>query len=333
MLDPIMSRRPKPAQVVQRIDALRTVSLAPPLPTKTLLRQGPDDAALTAEVKAYDLRPPPDTKVFPERTPRAPDRSYTERVDPSALKPAAAPTPSPQPAHRKPARERVAEKAKTEPASPPPPKPQPETEAAKPKPKPKAKTNPDPWKRPVPPPPPPVGPSWITAILMTGTATCLAFIAGIVVGASRNPDPVAIALAPAELPAQSVLQPTPEPAAPPPAPAPVAERAADLPAKPEVKPEPKPAAPPPSGLGDADSAFRYGLSELNAGRAHSAISALTRAVELNPAHANAHRSLGDAHKKASDVARAVRHYKIYLALRPQADDAPAVRAFVKQAGE
>lgn len=64
--------------------------------------------------------------------------------------------------------------------------------------------------------------------------------------------------------------------------------------------------------------FQIGDQALRRGQLDLAVKALTRATELNPAHADSHRRLGDALMASGDLESAARSYRILTALRPSA---------------
>ncbi len=123
----------------------------------------------------------------------------------------------------------------------------------------------------------------------------------------------------------SATVPTPVPAAPP------VLRSATPPEPEAAPPEtpPAPAAPSPPSFTDAEAAARFGHAELLAGAAESAAGALRQAVRLNPALADAHRDLGDAAAALGGTAEAARHYRMFLVLRPSAEAAERVRAWLR----
>ena len=184
-------------------------------------------------------------------------------------------------------------------------------------------------------------PSWAIAVMIAGTASCLAFVGGWFARGGAGPRPVSLSPKPrvplkptkptrpsiAEVPAVVSAKPTAPAVATQPAirpataGAPVLRSAALVPPKPPVE---EPAVRP--TFSDPEAAFTFAIGELSQQRRISAIAALRRALELNPAHADAHRRLGDALVASGDPRAAVRHYKMYLALRPEAADSDLVRA-------
>lgn len=63
-------------------------------------------------------------------------------------------------------------------------------------------------------------------------------------------------------------------------------------------------------------------------KADAAIAAYTKALELEPGLAAAERGLGISYAAKEQDARAVRHYRRYLELEPDADDADEVKAII-----
>jgi serine/threonine protein kinase len=188
------------------------------------------------------------------------------------------------------------------------------------------------------------GPTWGAAGLLTIAATCAAFLAGLLVGRSQmeTPIPVPTRAAVVSEPSKEVWivdrsSERPPSAAPQPS-APVPDQGAAAPAAKEPEPLAKamsnvePKTTPPSHFADANAAFVYGELLINEGKYRPAIDVLNRALELNPAYADAHRKLGDAHAGVGETDRAAKHYKSYLALRPAAPDATEVRRLLKDMG-
>jgi len=95
----------------------------------------------------------------------------------------------------------------------------------------------------------------------------------------------------------------------------------------EVPVVPAPPVPRPK---DAREALALGDQLLAAERYREAIGAFNRVLELNPAHADAHRKLGDALARLGELDAAALHYKSYLALRPGAPDAVDVRKILRE---
>lgn len=166
-------------------------------------------------------------------------------------------------------------------------------------------------------PAPRTGPSWTVVTLICGSLTCLAFTVGLLVGSGRFADQRRPRIASPELAAPGAN---------------LVPIAAAQPAVPEpVEPPPVPVEDP---LASTDFREVYATAEqqIASGEAQAAIRSLQRALELNPAFADAHRSLGDAHRAIDEVERATHHYKLYLALRPEAADASKVRAILVKLG-
>jgi tetratricopeptide (TPR) repeat protein len=65
-------------------------------------------------------------------------------------------------------------------------------------------------------------------------------------------------------------------------------------------------------------------------KADAAIVAYNKALELEPSLGKAHRGLGGVYASKKDVANAILHYKKYLELTPDADDADQVRAIIEK---
>ncbi|MCK6546634.1 protein kinase [Myxococcota bacterium] len=153
-------------------------------------------------------------------------------------------------------------------------------------------------------PPRPAGPTWGTTGLLTMSAAAVAFLAGLLVG--RMP------AAPTPAPTRPTIV-TPSDGTPA-----ISPRARGTPVV-EV------AAPSPESFTSATDAYEAGARLIGAGQPGDAIALLNRALALNPAYADAHRLLGDAYAATSNPDRAATHYKTFLALRPNADEAPAVK--------
>jgi len=60
---------------------------------------------------------------------------------------------------------------------------------------------------------------------------------------------------------------------------------------------------------------------LTANRNHEAIEALSKAVQLDPALANAHNGLGVAYARIGELPRAIEEWRKALAIRPDFADA------------
>jgi serine/threonine protein kinase len=161
------------------------------------------------------------------------------------------------------------------------------------------------------------GPSWTVVALITGSMTCFAFTLGLLIGSSRAPDR---STASAE-PDHEIVA----------APPPVAPQAPPIVDQRPIAPLPAPVEEPePEKYGDAKAAFAAAERQISAGQHQAAIRSLKRTLELNPAFADAHRRLGDAHRAINEVDRAMQHYKMYLVLRPEAGDAPAVKSILNR---
>ncbi len=87
----------------------------------------------------------------------------------------------------------------------------------------------------------------------------------------------------------------------------------------------KPARP---DLRSDEAAFAYGRYARLEGQLETARWALERAVALNPVMAEAHRELGELLRQQNDREGALRHFQLYLALRPTASDAAAIKAWI-----
>ncbi len=135
---------------------------------------------------------------------------------------------------------------------------------------------------------------------------------------------VGYALAPGVAPAGKAEAGDPTPAAPPPAAA-----------VPMPEPEPTPATPREDAREQAarEEAVRHleaGNLLLQKKQVRKAIAKYREALTLSPSEARVHRSLGIAYTMAGDAEAAVRAYKAYLALAPDAPDAAAIREMVSQ---
>jgi len=71
--------------------------------------------------------------------------------------------------------------------------------------------------------------------------------------------------------------------------------------------------------------FNVGVKAWNANRPKEAIQAYRKAVEIDPAYAQAHRELGTALMASQDFAGALKHFQEYLALNPKAPDAREIQ--------
>ena len=79
---------------------------------------------------------------------------------------------------------------------------------------------------------------------------------------------------------------------------------------------------------DADLAAARKL--ILGGKIDAAVTSLKAIIAAEPQNADAHRMLGVSYGKLRESKRAAAHYKIYLALRPDAPDADAVRVALGQ---
>lgn len=84
-----------------------------------------------------------------------------------------------------------------------------------------------------------------------------------------------------------------------------------------------------SSFTNPGEAYAYAETLLSAKRYAEAVPILERALQLNPAYADAHKLLGDAHFGADELSAAQEHYKTYLALRPGGEDAAKVKQTLK----
>ncbi len=87
------------------------------------------------------------------------------------------------------------------------------------------------------------------------------------------------------------------------------------------------------GYGSAEDALKAGAQAREAGDHRLAIEALESALELSPSFAEAHRELGQVHRALGDNDRATQHFRLYLALRPDAPDRALVQAAVRSLEE
>jgi serine/threonine protein kinase len=78
-------------------------------------------------------------------------------------------------------------------------------------------------------------------------------------------------------------------------------------------------------FGTAREAFQFGDRALKEGRHDAAVIALTRAIELEPSMAEAHRRLADAYLSKGAIQEAKDQYRRYLDLAPDAPDAENIR--------
>ena len=76
---------------------------------------------------------------------------------------------------------------------------------------------------------------------------------------------------------------------------------------------------------------RAGHDLAKAGRCPEALAFLLFAIDLDPHHAPAHKTLGTCYAKLNKNAQALEEYKAYLLYAPDAPDAPKVRAIVDKA--
>jgi ABC transport system ATP-binding/permease protein len=96
-------------------------------------------------------------------------------------------------------------------------------------------------------------------------------------------------------------------------------------------PEPAPAPAPSSSSGDDPAEmYRQARRKYNSGDPHGAAKLLIKVVRVKPNHAKAHKMLGLFYQTTGDRARAVKHYKRYLSLRPGASDEPQIRAALER---
>lgn len=79
----------------------------------------------------------------------------------------------------------------------------------------------------------------------------------------------------------------------------------------------------------ANEAFVEGVKAYKAEKLPDAVTLFSKAVRLDPRHADAHRSLGIAYAKSNQPKQAVQHYRTYLKLAPAAPDAATVRKFIE----
>ncbi len=79
----------------------------------------------------------------------------------------------------------------------------------------------------------------------------------------------------------------------------------------------------------AREAYNRGKAALIGGKLSEAEDALSACLKLDPGFADCHRNLGVLYAKKDDTLRAVKHYKKYIELAPNAKDAERVRAMLK----
>jgi pSer/pThr/pTyr-binding forkhead associated (FHA) protein len=79
----------------------------------------------------------------------------------------------------------------------------------------------------------------------------------------------------------------------------------------------------------ADQAFERGKTALLMGKLSDAEAELLSCLKLDPKYADCHRNLGVLYAKQDDTPRAVKHYRRYIELAPNAKDADRVRAMLK----
>jgi serine/threonine-protein kinase len=163
-----------------------------------------------------------------------------------------------------------------------------------------------------------VGPSWSVAGTFAIMLGALGFAGGLLVGrASSEPEAIPVPVVTPLVPRAN--DPVPE------------NRIAE---KPVVKAKEPLKTFPPASFTNPGEAYAYAETLLSAERYAEAIPILDRALQLNPAYADAHKLLGDAHFGAGEPEQAQEHYKTYLALRPGAEDAALVKKTLKSiAGE
>lgn len=84
-----------------------------------------------------------------------------------------------------------------------------------------------------------------------------------------------------------------------------------------------------TGAGLRDAAMRQAEAEFQQGRAREAVAAYRRALDFDPDFAEIHYNLGVIYDdELQDDRKAVRHYRRYLELRPQAEDADLVKSWL-----
>ena len=88
--------------------------------------------------------------------------------------------------------------------------------------------------------------------------------------------------------------------------------------------------PPPMPRAQAEEAYNVGATFLNAGQFSRAIDTFTHCVSLDKNFALCYRALGIAYAKSGNGPKAVKYYKMYLKIDPNAYDAAAVRQLLQQ---
>lgn len=79
-----------------------------------------------------------------------------------------------------------------------------------------------------------------------------------------------------------------------------------------------------------EQALQYADQALQAGRSAEALHALEQAAAQKPEHAQIQRRLGDARLAQGELERAVKHYRRYLELSPNAPDAKPLQKMLQQ---
>ena len=80
---------------------------------------------------------------------------------------------------------------------------------------------------------------------------------------------------------------------------------------------------------EAEQAFKKGTEALMFGKQTDAERFLKACLEADPGFARCHRQLGVLYAQIDDTKRSVKHYRRYVELQPDADDAPRVRAMIE----
>jgi len=83
----------------------------------------------------------------------------------------------------------------------------------------------------------------------------------------------------------------------------------------------------------ATTYYNMGVTYINNGNTEEAAGALKKAVEMDPAHAEAHYQLGITLIGLNDMPGAVDHLKKYLSLAPSGPNAETAKALVQQLGQ
>jgi serine/threonine-protein kinase len=154
-------------------------------------------------------------------------------------------------------------------------------------------------------------PTWLMTGTLVGLAAASMFAVGIAVGRATKEDRLIVETVPA-------VRIDPEP----PKPIEVVRS----------QPEPELARPEPRlpKFHTEKEAYVFGNRALEERRPDEAVLAFREALRLNPAYAQVHRRLGDALVALGDIEGAKASYKMYLALRPTADDAADVRRLLDE---